>query len=858
MLGITELFHHFHHVTTLIFCIIALYHIFELDVLVLTGTEKDVTDADVKALEKVLDLVKEFAKKNPIKRRKIKFDRVDKQVLELINNESSRKELFWKEIRKLKGICQREIRPQLYLIVGGHGGIIIDGVGYCEFDAPSFAIDRLLERMQLAVETNMPLNLEIAVSCLEWLNKHYPERITEFLELFKKGRFEILNPSYSQPYNLLIGPESNIKQFERGMRVLKQLGLPCDSYYCSEASLHPQIPQLLKGFNIKFGSIRTRLLGQTPTTHSGHVHWLGLDNTSIDTLTDQAGVFNGETWHGTFFLELPTLLFQAVARPFIKQIIYSSIEDFINELPYQAEVWRVSQFADLFGTFVGFSEAFKHIELDGEFKFRRDEFALGDYIFIPGELFLNNKQCEIDLICAEILHCVLGHFQDESDEKVLEELWGKFLLTQAHDCYAVPFIHPGDYSAQQLSPDQYKTLEYSTEKMAISELSVALQKAIQSNCRTLISQGLEALAQHLVGEFNSQESPVQIIVFNPTPVSRQDIVSIPMNCESASDIRLVCRGKLCNTDIADAYLEFIAEIPPLGYAIYSLAKNRSPQYAESGKFFYSVKLKENLKVIEIFFNKSKVYELEFESQHDYKLSIEAHSRGFVKERYKLVGKMGRSVFRLEIIQYSGVNRLEYKLESGELKEIILRSEIPVSKAVVNYPFGIEETKRTKIQTLDFLWLRGEENGILFMIKNSQRFLIDRKNFTIRNVITPRGRFEFAITATTEKKLHSALADVTAFQFRLLGKTLEKPYSFPKDTGSFLTLPPPIQLINFWRRDRHVFLRVFNPSYCDQEIKISTPLASDSMKEVDLSYEEVGEIQNRQLKIQPWKIKTLLL
>ena len=217
----------------------------------MTETEKDITDADVKALEKVLELVKEFAKKNPIRKGKIKFDRMNNEILELTNNADSRNELFWKVLRKLKGICQREIRPELYLIVGGHGGIIIDGVGYCEFDAPKFAIDRLLERMQLAVETNMPLNLEIAVSCLEWLNKHYPGRITEFLELFKKGQFEILNPSYSQPYSLLIGQESNIKQFERGMRVLKQLGLSCETYYCSETSLHPQIPQLLKGFNIK-------------------------------------------------------------------------------------------------------------------------------------------------------------------------------------------------------------------------------------------------------------------------------------------------------------------------------------------------------------------------------------------------------------------------------------------------------------------------------------------------------------------------------------------------------------------------------------------------------------------------------
>ncbi|GAH07619.1 unnamed protein product, partial [marine sediment metagenome] len=158
-----------------------------------------------------------------------------------------------------------------YYIFGGHGGVIINNIGFCEFDSPEFAMKRLIERMKLAIKTRMPYNIEVALCCFEWLKNQYPNKISEFIKRFKQGRFEIINPSYSQPYNLIIGEESNIKQFEYGLKVLNELGLDCRIYYCSEVSLHPQIPQILKGFNIDFCSLRTRLLGTCPSTNSGKI-----------------------------------------------------------------------------------------------------------------------------------------------------------------------------------------------------------------------------------------------------------------------------------------------------------------------------------------------------------------------------------------------------------------------------------------------------------------------------------------------------------------------------------------------------------------------------------------------------------
>ncbi|MFX0141938.1 MAG: hypothetical protein ACFFDN_50340, partial [Candidatus Hodarchaeota archaeon] len=371
---------------------------------------------NILALEKVIDVIKEFSDKNPIKKYKFNYKKIKERINQLkgLKNRDnySKQELYDAILRKLKVIIKREFHPEIYFIIGGHGGIIINDIGFCEFDSPKFALNCLIEKMELAIKTNMPYHIEIAISCLDWLKCKYPELFSKFLRLYQQGKFEIINPTYSQPYSLIIGPESNIKQIEYGMNILKKLKLECNIYYCSESSLHPQIPQIIKGFKIDFASLRTRLLGSNPTSSSGKIDWIGLDNTKISTITEQSGVFNGEYWHGTFFREIPNLLFQAISRPFMKYILYSSIEDFVMSQQYQEEIWRISRFSEIFGKFISCSEFFQLADKEGEYQYNRDNFVLGENIFIPSKLFLNNKYCEMILLTAEILNCILGLFHE--------------------------------------------------------------------------------------------------------------------------------------------------------------------------------------------------------------------------------------------------------------------------------------------------------------------------------------------------------------------------------------------------------------------------------------------------------------
>ncbi|MFW9950090.1 MAG: hypothetical protein ACFFKA_08195, partial [Candidatus Thorarchaeota archaeon] len=625
---------------------------------------------DIIALERVFELVKEFLDKNIIRKSKINFERIANQIERLKETKSYQKD-FKSVVKKLRILISRDLTPKIFHMFGAHGGIIIHDIGFCEFDSPAAALEKIKKKMQISMQTKQPYNLEIAICCFEWLKHHNPSDFSEFLTLFNSGKFEIMNPSYSQPYNLIIGPESNIKQFEYGIRILKELKLTSPLFYCSESSYHPQIPQILEQFNIKYGSLRARLLGNNPTANSPVIYWRGLDNTSIKSLIDQSGVFNGEYWHGTYFRELPNLLFQAVARPFMENILYSSIEDFMNNQPLQEEVWRVANYNDLFGKFLLCSEIFDIIEVDGEYKYSRDSFTLGNYIFLISELFLENKKAEIMLISSEIINAIAHYNDDIDNNSLIDELWKKLLLSQAHDCYAVPYIKTGDYSRAQLPKDEYEALGTKKGDLSISELGILLCKEVQKQCEIFINSTLLNLTEKL-GEKSRKDSK-NVFVFNPTPYNRCDIVKIE------------------NSD-----LKYVLNVPAFGYTIVPLEKVVKSDL----QFFFNIQISSDSQKIQVKFKNIFGYNLSFSSEIPYSLIIVNKAKDNVEERIVIQGIYKNKEFNLDIVQYKGINRLEFILNSKLFKEIIIEPNLEITNYYVNYPFGIEETKRSNIQSLD--------------------------------------------------------------------------------------------------------------------------------------------------------------
>ena len=810
----------------------------------LNTEQNEIRLEDIKALNSIFDLFLTFINKFPIKKPRFNSDKfrgkLDDIEQKFHQNEKITRKEFVNQLNKLKSTIHKVVVPELLYIIGWHGGIIINDIGFCEFDNPSYSLDRLLKSIRLAIDSQMPYNLEVAVSCLEWLNKRYPENFEEFLNLFKQGKCEIINPSYSQPYNLIIGPESNLKHFEYGLKNLRKIGLDSNMYYCSESSIHPQIPQILKGFSIKYASLRTRLLGVNPTANSPHIGWIGLDNTSLDAIVDQSGIFNGEYWHGTFFQELPNLLFQAVARPFMKKIVYSNLEDFINTMPYQEEVWRMSKFSNIFGKFLSFTEFFELTERDGDFKYIRDEFRLSDHVFQSSKLFLYNKNSEILIIIAEILNGILSYYNQESKDALFEHLWEKLLPNQAHDCYVGPYIRSGDYSQTQLDMEELRNINLTKNPNTISELSIQIHKEIQDTCTSQMNGALLEIAKGILKEqINPEELPNTLFVFNPTPYSRRDIISFPLHQKNI-------------------HRKFIAEVPGFGYKIYSTSEEHNKIPKSKPLFFYELKLLDNFKKIEVIYKENLVYELSFLPLIPYDLELKEKYRNDVEEKYIFIGNAKNQSFKVEIVQFSGINRLEIILETNSKNHVILTPKVNIQKSLINYPFGIEETRRRQIQTLDFVWLKGISEQIIYIQKNSQRFEINQENFELKNILYDKGRYEFAIVITDKRDSLSVLEFVNSYYFRLLGIGLNKQRDIYDEEQSFLSIEPPLPIVFLWRRNTGLYLRTYNPTNEEIDIKLNGILVGKQVKEVDFIFKEITSLKSNQTKIKPWKIKTFKL
>lgn len=253
-----------------------------------------------------------------------------------------------------------------------------------------------------------------------------------------------------------------------------------------------------------------------------------------------------------------------------------------------------------------------------------------------------------------------------------------------------------------------------------------------------------------------------------------------------------------------------------------------------------------------------MYKLSFLPLIPYDLELVNNDITNIEDRYLFRGEANNRSFTVEIVQFKGMNRLEITVESGSKNQVTLTPKINILKSLINYPFGIEETRRNQIQTLDFVWLNGNSEQIIYIQKNSQRFEINHENYVLKNVLFDKGRYEFAIVVTDKSDPISVLECVQSYYFELLGITLNIERKHYNAEGSLLSMNPPLPLISLWKRHSGIYLRTFNPTNEVVELKLNGNMVGKQLQEVNFLLNEMASIQSNKIKINPWKIKTIKL
>ncbi len=809
-------------------------------------------------------LIEDFVSRNPLSKDKKTLESLTKKIEELNAIKEDRAQLrdaVKKILKKFQQIIKKEVIPEIYFMVGLHGGVIIDNHGYCEFDSPEFAMKRVNEKLKSAIKLGFPYNVEIATSTLEWVHQKYPELTKQFVDLLTQGPFNFINNTYSQPYLLTVQPESNIKEFEFGLHACKQMNIPIAAYYGSEASVHPQVPQILRGFGIDKCSLRVRLLGVAPTTTSGHIKWVGTDGTEIECITDQSGVFNGEIFHGTFFREIPSCLFQAIARPFLRYIIYSSIEDCVMPLPSFDAVALTSTISEssgqgtIFGNFVNIEKLMNAIPVDGKHSFPLDLFDLGWYIFQSQDLYALAKKNEYLLLALEFLHtCSSIDLRNEIDE-----LWKELLLTHAHDCYAVPNTKPGDYSYSQLDAETLKSVNILGTRTSIREICLNVHNKIQNK--------IHELSYTLIFGKNYQNKetnqiPFKIIVFNPCQYTRNEVIEIQVNNYIMNIIKQNLDDVVIRKDNSEVpfYLserENIILIPlemdP--FALFSLEVNRSKseksiKQNETEKNKY-ISIVDNMLEIKGMNTDSLILSFDQNNEDPSKISIETSAESnFHFETIIIIRNSKEIQCKIKVIINKITGKRRIRLENQGLKEVGITLPQKILKIIRDFPFGIEETTRNQIFALNSIAILMQNDVLQLIHNNFPEFRFEEA----ANKIIMKLYKNFASEIHLVKNNHFSQENM---QLEIMKSITPNMYFISVDPVIInlsvlqnFKIPNGLIISNIWRNGAKKYLRAYNIS--DKEIELN----NQNWKECNLLLENI-KIENAELKAKRIESKKII-
>jgi len=173
-----------------------------------------------------------------------------------------------------------------------------------------------------------------------------------------------------------------------------------------------------------------------------------------------------------------------------------------------------------------------------------------------GDIKEHNRKCERLLLDTEILSSIAKSLGRNYPD--LKESWKKTLFNQFHDIFDGSAIH--------------SSYEYSDK----------LAEEVESAAKNTILKNLSFIANNI----NIKEEGIPVLVFNPLPWERKDIVKIdvPENLPSSFIVKDT-EGEIFPAQIFKNKLLFVATLPPTGYKVFYIRERK-------GKKNEAVSLKE--------------------------------------------------------------------------------------------------------------------------------------------------------------------------------------------------------------------------------------------------------------------------
>jgi alpha-mannosidase len=428
-----------------------------------------------------------------------------------------------------------------YFIDGYHGGIY----GHLPPWQTRFMTDKLGQY------PNWKINLELEPESWDTIEERYPEDFKEFSALFAdqsaNGRIEYVNPSYGQSYLYNISGESIIRQFYYGIKKLRGHfpGAIFSTYSSEEPCFTSALPQILRSFGFKYASLKnpnTCWGGYTRAYGGELVNWIGPDGSALITVPRYAveSLKPKSTWETIASNNSTDYITQAFAAG-IRHPVGMCLQD----AGWAAGPWHTAYKPTLYETWRGYIENRSIRQPREDWHFTQEDVLVS---LVWGGQILQRiarevRAAENDILVTEKL-AAMARLVTGKPWPALDEAWRTLLLSQHHDCWIVPY----------------------NKRFGVSwaENVVKWTGATRGYCDSLREQSMEALS----GPASSAWTGIR--VFNPTSRTRTECVAIAFPSGKTGTTVLDNRMHPVPIQLTNPGLLFIARVPPLGWATYTV------------------------------------------------------------------------------------------------------------------------------------------------------------------------------------------------------------------------------------------------------------------------------------------------
>ncbi len=452
-----------------------------------------------------------------------------------------------------QGIIFNSLAQKNYFVDGYHGGIY----GHYPLWVTKFIVDTLHEHKDWKV------NLEIEPESWDTIELKDPVGYAAIKKLINDSSadvsIEYVNPSYGQSYLYNISGESIIRQFQYGIKKLKEHfpSIAFTTYSSEEPCFTSALPQILKSLGFKYASLKNpnTCWGGYVSAYGGEAaNWIGPDGSSILTVPRYASedLQKKSTWQTTAWNNSPAYINAA-----IQQGISNPVGMCLQDAGWKNGPW-LGKHKPSSTVYTTWRNYFKLIEGTTTFKDWRLSQEDIDVSLVWGSQILQRiaqqvRASENNITMVEKTAALANLYAGiPYPEKKFDAAWRTLLLSQHHDCWIVPYNrHMGKTWAGYV-----KTWTQNTDSIS----------------NAIVNQSLLALRTM------KSKNGTNLFVFNTTAANRNEVIALPLAGKTSSATTVNYKGKTLPSQIvinkdSSKTLLFEISIPALGYETYSFSND---------------------------------------------------------------------------------------------------------------------------------------------------------------------------------------------------------------------------------------------------------------------------------------------